>query len=143
VVSDEPPSVHTFVEYSWRFEIEENCVADKSNGFQLESSLVRTAEAVARLWLVLAVTPLYRVAQGTQVVAGHKRRWVAPQWWRGNSSLRRGWQGVKTALTRGWTRFTPLSVPGAPDPEPARASASQSLPPPPVTFTKTCCYLPT
>ncbi len=77
-VSAEPTSVHTFVEYSWRLEIEENFLADKSNGFQFESSLVRTAEAVARLCLVLAVTPLYLVAQGTQVVAGHKaaRRYV-------------------------------------------------------------------
>ena len=142
VVSDEPTSVHTFVEYSWRFDIEENFLDDKSNGFQLESSLVRTAEAVARLCLVLAVTTLYLVAQGTQVVAGHKRRWVDPHWWRGNSYLRLGWQWVKTALTRGWRLFATLSLPGAPDPEPARASASQSLPPLPVTFTKTCCYLP-
>src|SRR2546422_662646 len=73
VVSDEPTSVHTFVEYSWRFDIEENFLDDKSNGFQLESSLVRTAEAVARLCLVLAVTPLDLVAQGPQVVAGLQR----------------------------------------------------------------------
>jgi len=142
VVSDEPTSVHTFVEYSWRFDIEENFLDDKSNGFQLESSLVRNADAVARLCVVLAVTTLYLVAQGTQVVAAHKRRWVDPHWWRGNSYLRLGWQWVKTALTRGWRLFATLSLPGAPDPEPARASASHSLPPPPVTFTKTCCYLP-
>lgn len=74
VVSDEPTSVQTFVEYGWRFDIEENFLDDKSNGFQLESSLVRDADALARLCLVLAVTTLYLVAQGTQVVTTHKRR---------------------------------------------------------------------
>jgi hypothetical protein len=142
VVSDEPTSVHTFVEYGWRFDIEENFLDDKSNGFQLESSLVRDAEALTRLCLVLALTTLYLVAQGTQVVASQKRRWVDPHWWRGNSYLRIGWQWVKTALARGWELFAQLRLSGAPDPEPARASASQASPPPPVTFTQTFCYAP-
>lgn len=143
VVSDEPTSVQTFVEYGWRFDIEENFLDDKSNGFQLESSLLRDAEALSHLCLVLAITTLYLVAQGTQVVATNSRRWVDPHWWRGNSSLRIGWQWVKTALTRGWALFATLHLSGTPDPEPARASASSSLPPPPVTFTRTFCYTPT
>jgi hypothetical protein len=143
VVSDEPTSVQTFVEYGWRFDIEENFLDDKSNGFQLESSLVRNAEALTRLCLVLAVTTLYLVAQGTQVVAHHKRRWVDPHWLRGTSYLRIGWQWVKTALTRGWALFTTLHLSGTPDPEPTRASASRSAPLPPVTFTRTFCYSPT
>jgi Transposase DDE domain len=143
VVSDEPTRVQTFVEYGWRFDIEENFLDDKSNGFQLESSLVRDADALTRLCLVLAVTTLYLVAQGTQVVATNKRRWVDPHWWRGNSYLRIGWQWVKTALTRGLTLFATLHLSGTPDPEPARASASQSGSPPPVTFTQTFYYSPT
>jgi hypothetical protein len=142
VVSDEPTSVHTFVEYGWRFDIEENFLDDKSNGFQLESSLVRDAAALTRLCLVLALTTLYLVAQGTQVVSTNKRRWVDPHWWRGNSYLRIGWQWVKTALTRGWTLFAPLHLSGIPDLEPSRASASHSSPPLPVTFTQTFCYTP-
>jgi hypothetical protein len=142
VVSDEPTSVQTFVEYGWRFDIEENFLDDKSNGFQLESSLVRDADALGRLCLVLAVATLYLVAQGTQVVAHHKRRWVDPHWLRGNSYLRIGWQWVKRALTRGWALFATLHLSGTPDPEPSRASASQSMPPPPVTFTRTFCYTP-
>jgi len=142
VVSDEPTNVHTFVEYGWRFDMEENFLDDKSNGFQLESSLVRDAEALARLCLVLAVTTLYLVAQGTQVVTTNKRRWVDPHWLRGNSYLRIGWQWVKTALARGWVLFATLYLSGAPDPEPSRASASQSAPPLPVTFTRTFCYSP-
>jgi len=88
VVSAEPTSVQTFVEYGWRFDIEENFLDDKSIGFQLESSLVRDAEALARLCLVLAVATLYLV--GTQVVAHHQRRWVDPHWLQGNSYLRIG-----------------------------------------------------
>jgi hypothetical protein len=143
LVSDEPTTVRTFEEYGRRFEIEENFLDDKSNGFQLESSLVRDADALTRLCLVVAVATLYLVAQGTQVVAAHKRRWVDPHWLRGNSYLRIGWQWVKTALARGWELFATLRLSGAPDPDPCRASASSPIPAPPVNFTQTICYAPT
>ena len=140
IVSDEPTSVPTFEEYGRRFTIEENFLDDKSNGFQLESSLVRDADALTRLCLVLAVATLYLVAQGTQVVAQQKRRWVNPHWLRGNSYLRIGWQWVKSALARGWELFATLRLSGTPDPEPSRASASLPIPASPVTFTQTICY---
>jgi hypothetical protein len=143
IVSDEPTSVHTFEEYGRRFTIEENFLDDKSNGFQLESSLVRDAAALTRLCFVLAVATLYLVAQGTQVVAQQKRRWVDPHWQRGHSYLRLGWQWVKSALARGWELFATLHLSSTPDPEPSRASASSPLPAPPVTFTQTICYAPT
>jgi Transposase DDE domain len=143
IVSDEPTTVRTFVEYGRRFDIEENFLDDKSNGFQLESSLVRDAAALTRLCLVVAVATLYLVAQGTQVVAQQKRRWVDPHWWRGNSYLRIGWQWVKTALARGWVLFATVRLSGTPDPDPCRASASSPIPAPPVTFTQTICYAPT
>jgi hypothetical protein len=142
IVSDEPTSVVTFEEYGRRFTIEENFLDDKSNGFQLESSLVREADALTRLCFVVAVATLYLVAQGTQVVAQQKRRWVDPHWLRGNSYLRIGWQWVKTALARGWELFVTLHLSGTPDPEPCRASASMPVPAPPVTFTQTICYPP-
>ena len=142
IVSDEPTSVHTFVEYGWRFDIEENCLDDKANGFHLESSLVRDAEALTRLCLVLAVTTLYLVGQGTQVVAPQKRRWGDPHGLRGNSYLRMGWQWVKSALARGWELFATLHLSGTPDPAPCRASGSSPTPAPPVTFTQTICYAP-
>jgi Transposase DDE domain len=142
IVSDEPTSVQTFEEYGRRFDIEENFLDDKSNGFQLENSLVRDADALTRLCFVLAVATLYLVAQGTQVVAQQKRRWVDPHWLRGNSYLRIGWQWVKTALARGWELFATLHLSGAPDPEPCRASASQPTAPLAVTFTQTIYYPP-
>lgn len=142
IVSDDPTGVPTFAEYGRRFDIEENFLDDKSNGFQLESSLVRDADALTRLCFVLAVATLYLVAQGTQVVAQQKRRWVDPHWLRGNSYLRIGWQWVKTALARGWELFATLHLSGAPDPEPCRASASQPTAPLAVTFTQTIYYPP-
>lgn len=140
IVSDEPTSVYTFMEYGRRFDIEENLLDDKSHGFQLESSLVRNADALTRLCFVLAIATLYLVAQGTQVVAAHKRRWVDPHWWRGSSYLRIGWQWVKTALARGWALLATLHLSGEPDPEPCRASATQMTAPLAVTFTQTLCY---
>jgi hypothetical protein len=125
VVSSEPTSMTTFEEYGLRFDIEENFLDDKSNGFQLESSLIRSAEALSRLCFVLAMTTLYLVSQGTVVVEQGKRRLVDPHWYRGNSYLKIGWKWVNCALSKGWDLITQLYLSGAPDPEPAMASRKQ------------------
>jgi len=139
VVSDEPTDVETFQEYGLRFDIEENFLDDKSNGFQLESSLIRSADALSRLCFVLAITTLYLVSQGTQVVSEKKRRWVDTHWFRGNSYLRIGWQWGKTALVRGWALCTRLHLSGQPDPEPAISSRRQANNHPVMSF-KMACY---
>ena len=51
---------------------------------------------------MLAITTLYLVAQGTEVVTQGKRRWVDPHWFRGQSYLKIGWDWVKLALSRGY-----------------------------------------
>jgi hypothetical protein len=94
VLSDEPTAVETLEEYGLRFDIEENFLDDKSNGFQLESSLIRSPEALERLCFVLAMTTLYLVSVGTAVVQQGKRRWVDPHWFRGTSYLKIGWKWV-------------------------------------------------
>ncbi|HEY9779331.1 MAG TPA: hypothetical protein V6D09_04235 [Leptolyngbyaceae cyanobacterium] len=63
-------------EYAYRFQIEEELLDEKSNGFQLECSQLRSAPALSRLCFVLAVTSLLLTVQGQQVVATGKRRWV-------------------------------------------------------------------
>lgn len=125
VVSSEPTSMTTFEEYGLRFDIEENFLDDKSNGFQLESSLIRDADALSRLCFVLAITTLYLVSQGTVVVDQGKRRWVDPHWFRGSSYLKIGWDWIRRALSQGWALFTRLYLLGGPDPEPAKASRKQ------------------
>ncbi len=125
VLSSEPTSITTFEDYGLRFDIEENFLDDKSNGFQFESSLIRNAEALNRLGFVLAITTLYLVSQGTEVVEQGNRRIVDPHWFRGNSYLKIGWQWIKHALSKGRDMITRLYLPGTPDPEPAMASRRQ------------------
>ena len=125
VLSDEPTDVKTFEEYGLRFDIEENFLDDKANGLQLESSLIRSAQALTRLCLVLALTTLYLVTQGTEVVKQGKRRWVDPHWWRGQSYLKIGWNWVKLALSKGLDLITTVHLSSACDPEPAMASKRQ------------------
>ena len=102
VISDEPTDVQSLEEYGLRFDIEENFLDDKSNGFQLESSLIRSSEALERLCFVLAMTTLYLVSLGTAVVQQGKRRLVDPHWFRGLSYLKIGWKWVSYALSRGY-----------------------------------------
>lgn len=125
VVSDEPTEAKTFEEYGMRFDIEENFLDDKSNGFQLESSLIRSANALERLCCVLAISTLYLVVQGTEVVTQGKRRWVDAHWFRGQSYLKIGWNWVKLALSRGYELMTSLHLSADPDPVPAMASNIQ------------------
>jgi Transposase DDE domain len=134
VVSDEPTEVKTFEEYGLRFDIEETFLDDKSNGFQLESSLIRSAHALERLCCVLAMTTLYLVSQGTEVVTQGKRRWVDSHWFRGQSSLKIGWSWVKLALSRGYELTTSWHISAEADPEPAMASKSQHQKPSPLFF---------
>lgn len=122
VISTEPTRVKTLEEYGLRFDIEENFLDDKSNGFQLESSWIRGAEALERLCFVLAMTTLYLVSQGTAVVQQGKRRLVDPHWFRGTSYLKIGWKWVSYALSRGYERISSVYLSSEGDPEPAMAS---------------------
>ena len=126
VVSDQPVSLQTFREYGERFQIEEEFLDEKSNGFGLEQSQINSATALSRLCLVLAVTMLFLTAQGQQVVASGKRRWVDCHWQRGNSYLRIGWDWVRGVLHRGWKLFRCFGLRGHADPEPAVASYNQA-----------------
>jgi hypothetical protein len=125
VLSDEPTDRKTFQEYGLRFDIEENFLDDKSNGFQLESSLIRSPEALERLCFVLAMTTLYLVSVGTSVVQQGKRRLVDPHWFRGASYLKIGWKWVSYALSRGYALISSVYLSSAYDPEPAMASKKQ------------------
>jgi hypothetical protein len=125
VISDESADVKTVQEYGLRFDIEESFLDDKSNGFQLEDSLIRSAEALERLCLVLAITTLYLVSLGTSVVQRGKRRVVDPHWFRGASYLKIGWHWVTYALIRGYELYTTVYLSSEADPEPAMASKKQ------------------
>lgn len=126
VVSDETTSLQTFREYGERFQIEEELLDEKSNGFQLERSEIRSAPALSRLCFVMAVATLLLTVQGQQVVTAGKRRWVDAHWQRGNSYLRIGWNWFKGVLHQGWCLFTTIALLGCPDPEPASASKKQT-----------------
>jgi len=125
VISDEPTDLETFREYGLRFDIEENFLDDKSNGFQLEASLIRSAPALERLCLVLAITTLYLVSQGTHIVETGQRRRVDAHWFRGSSYLKIGWNWIRHALSRKEKLLTHVALSPKPDPEPAMASRKQ------------------
>jgi hypothetical protein len=126
ILSDQPTQVNTFDEYGLRFDIEENFLDDKSNGFQVESSLIRSADALSRLFLVLAVATLFLVCQGTEVVESGQRRWVDAHWFRGNSYLKIGWKWVQRAIIKGYELIMQLRLSALPDPAPTIASRKQA-----------------
>ena len=108
-----------------RFNIEEEFLDEKSNGFQLEKSEIRSVMALSRLCLVVAVAALCLTSQGEQVVAHGLRRRVDCHWFRGNSYLRIGWDWLKAVVHKGWKLFPNMTLNGRVDPEPAIASRKQ------------------
>lgn len=79
---------------------------------------------------MLALTTLYLVCQGTEVVKQGLRRWVDPHWFRGQSYLKIGWKWVERALSRGDKLVTRWALAAEADPEPAMASRRQAQKPP-------------
>jgi hypothetical protein len=124
-IRDAPTDGQSLEEYGLRFEIEANCLDDTSNGFQLASSLRRSAKALERWCVVSAMTTLSLVSVGTAVVQQGKRRLVDPQWFRGASDLKIGWKWVSYALSRGDELISSVYLRRAGDPEPAMASKKQ------------------
>jgi hypothetical protein len=127
IVSSEPVSLQTLQEYGLRFDIEENFLDDKSNGFDWEKSGLRDPLALSRLCLVLAVTTLYLTLQGTAIVETAHRRWVDVHTYRGMSYLKIGWEWVTSYVRKGWTLLTPVPLKTNRDPDPAMASRKQDL----------------
>lgn len=74
IASDEPTGVQTFAQYRLRFTVEESFLDLKSNGFNLEASRLRDKYALGQLCGVIALTMLFLIVQGVQVVeSGHRR----------------------------------------------------------------------
>ncbi len=89
-----------------------------SGAFNLEDSGLRNAESLERLLLVLGVTMLLLVSEGTKVVSSGFRRVVDAHWSRGLSYLKIGWRWVRQALAAGTAIFERVALVGGDDPEP-------------------------
>ena len=122
IVSDELTDLSTFDEFGLRFDIEENFLDDKSNGFQVQASRLNSPEALERLFLVLAIATLHFTSVGVGVVHAKLRRWVDTHWDRGMSYLKIGWKWLRQQHERGWPTFALFRLDPSPDPEPAMAS---------------------
>lgn len=129
ILSDDPTDLHTFDEYGLRFDIEENFLDDKSAGFQLESSEIRTAQALSRLCLVLATATLYLASNGVITVTLGLRRFVDAHWSRGLSYFKIGWRWIHFALTQGIRLLPFLWFDPSPDQDLVFASKRQASTP--------------
>ena len=125
LITDRPPTLETFAEYGRRFDIEENFLDDKSAGFQLESSQLDDADALARLCLILAAATLYLVSTGTAITTLQLRPLVDTHWQRGLSYLQIGWRWLHFALAHAHFLLAGLYLEPGPDPEPVFASRRQ------------------
>jgi hypothetical protein len=125
IVSDEPTNLQTFAQYRLRFQVEESFLDLKSNGFNLEASRLRDKFALCQLCGVIALTMLFLVLQGVQVVASGKRRQVDTHWNRGMSYLKIGWNWIRLAITHQWKIQVYRCLSSLHDPQPALASSRQ------------------
>ena len=129
IISNAPTNLTTLDEYALRFDIEENFLDDKSGGFHVESTKLDDAQAIARLFLVMAVATLHFTSVGVEVVNQEKRRWVDTHWDRGMSYLKIGWSWLRQQFRKKWPVFFPFRLDPRPDPEPAIASRRKAAEP--------------
>lgn len=73
VGSSEPADAKTLDEYGLRFAIEENFRAEKSGGYQLQTSELATPQALERLRLFVAIATLHLTSIGVGVVQAGKQ----------------------------------------------------------------------
>jgi len=125
IVSDEPPTLQTFVQYRLRFCVQESFLDLKSNGFNLEASRLRDKFALSQFCGVIALTMLFLILRGVQVVVSNQRRQVDAHWQRGMSYLKLGWNWIRLAITQQWKIPVYWFLFSSPDPQPAIASKRQ------------------
>jgi hypothetical protein len=125
IVSDEPTTLQTFAQYRLRFCVEESFLDLKSSGFNLEASRLRDKFALSQLCGVIALTMLFLVLQGVQVVTSGQRRQVDAHWKRGMSYLKLGWNWIRLAITHQWKIQVFQFLSSLRDPQPAIASKRQ------------------
>lgn len=111
IMTDRPPSLDVLWQYGKRFGCEELFLDSKSGAFQLEQSRLRDAQAINRLYLVVAVALLFCTQQGLAVQVAGLRRQVDPHWDRGLSFLKIGLNWLKGMLYKGRSLFPPLPLP--------------------------------
>lgn len=129
IISNDPTNLTTLDEYALRFDIEEAFLDDKSGGFQVESSKLDDTQAIARLFLVLAIATLHFTSVGVAVVKRKARRWVDTHWDRCMSYLKIGWQWLRQQFRKNWPVLPPFELDPDLDPEPAIASRRQTAQP--------------
>ena len=132
VVSDEPTGLTTLEDFGLRFDIEENFLDDKSNGFQVEDTGLETADSMERLFLVIAVATLHFTSVGVEVVKRECRHWVDTHWDRGMSYLKIGWSWLRQQKRRNWPILPAFRLDPAPDPQHALASHRKASLPKPI-----------
>ncbi len=121
VITDEEASLNTLWQYGMRFRVEQLFLDSKSGVFQLEESRIRTAKALARLYLIVAIALLFATVHGMIIQVQGLRRKVDPHWERGLSYLKIGLRWLKGVLHKGRDLLSPLPLLCG-DPEPCFAS---------------------
>lgn len=121
VITDESPTLKTLWQYGLRFEVEELFLDSKSGAFQLEASHIRSADALERLYLVVAVAVLLATTTGMAVQVEGLRQRVDPHWKRGLSYLKIGLRWLQGVIHKGRQLLTPLPLLSR-DPQPCFAS---------------------
>lgn len=121
VLTDEPPSLDILWRYGLRFSIEEMFLDSKSGAFGLCESKIRSAAALERLYLVVAVAMLWGTTTGMAVQMAGVRVQVDPHFRRGLSYLKIGLRWLQGVVNKGRAVLEPIPLLPQ-DPQPCFAS---------------------
>lgn len=127
IVTDQRASLRTLAEYAARMGIDAGFLDDKSAGFQLEDTELCSPRPLDHLLLVMALTSLYLVAAGSQLVTLKQRLLVDPHWQRGLSYAQLGWRWLDYLLACEAPLPIGFYLDPMPDPEPVPTESDLSF----------------
>lgn len=122
VATDETPTLQTLWHYALRFRVEELFLDSKSGAFELESSRIRSAKELEKLYLVTAIGLVYSTCHGMAVEINGLRKHVDPHWERGISYLKIGLRWLRGVVSKGRELMNPIPLLSS-DPSACFASA--------------------
>jgi Transposase DDE domain len=110
VATDETPTLQTLWHYALRFRVEELFLDSKSGAFELESSRIRSAKELEKLYLVTAIGLVYSTCHGMAVEINGLRKHVDPHWERGISYLKIGLRWLRGVVSKGRELMNPIPL---------------------------------
>lgn len=127
IATDLPAQLSTLSDYALRMGIDLGFLDDKSAGFQVQDTELAAPRRLEHLLLIMALSNLYLVSLGTQLVRAGQRRLIDSHWQRLLSYQQLGWRWLDFNLACDTPLPLTVDLDPEPDPEPVSGISGEQF----------------